>query len=79
MKKFRRIFIIVIDSLGIGPMPDAADFGDAGADTLGHISERAESFHIPNLQRLGLANLKELKQVYQIKSPAGYYLSLIHI
>ena len=43
MKKFRRIFLIVIDSLGIGEMPDAADYGDVGADTLGHISERADS------------------------------------
>lgn len=76
MKKFQRIFIIVIDSLGIGPMPDAADFGDAGADTLGHISERAESFHIPNLQRLGLANLKKLKQVSQVQRPEGYYCGL---
>ena len=54
MKKFHRIFVIVIDSLGIGAMPDAVDFGDEGADTLGHISESAEIFHIPNLQRLCL-------------------------
>ena len=61
MKKFRRIFLIVIDSLGIGEMPDAADYGDVGADTLGHISERADSFHIPNLQKLGMANMKQLE------------------
>lgn len=76
MKKFRRIFLIVIDSLGIGEMPDAADYGDVGADTLGHISERADSFHIPNLQKLGMANLKQLKQVKPADEPKGYYAAL---
>ena len=52
MKTFRRIFLIVIDSLGIGEMPDAADYGDSGADTLGHISECADTFDIPNLRKL---------------------------
>ena len=76
MKKFRRIFLIVIDSLGIGEMPDAADYGDVGADTLGHISEQADSFHIPNLQKLGMANLKQLKQVKPADEPMGYYAAL---
>jgi phosphopentomutase len=76
MKKFKRIFLIVIDSLGIGEMPDAADFGDTGADTLGHISDRADTFVIPNLQKLGMANLKQLKQVAPAEKPAGYYAAL---
>lgn len=76
MKKFRRIFLIVIDSLGIGEMPDAADYGDTGADTLGHISECADSFCIPNLQKLGMANLKQLKQVEPVEGPVGYYAAL---
>ena len=76
MKTFRRIFLIVIDSLGIGEMPDAADYGDAGADTLGHISECADTFDIPNLQKLGMANLKQLKQVEPLTAPAGYYAAL---
>lgn len=76
MKKFRRIFLIVIDSLGIGEMPDAADYGDVGADTLGHISECADSFRIPNLQKLGMANLKQLKQVEPADKPMGYYAAL---
>lgn len=76
MKKFRRIFLIVIDSLGIGEMPDAADYGDTGADTLGHISECADSFCIPNLQKLGMANLKQLKQVEPVEEPVGYYAVL---
>lgn len=51
MEKYRRIFTIVLDSLGIGAMDNAADYGDVGTDTLGHIDERMESFHIPNLAK----------------------------
>lgn len=76
MKLFRRIFVIVIDSLGIGEMPDAVDFGDEGADTLGHISEKSECFNIPNLQKLGLANLHPMKQVAPVEKPMGYYSAL---
>ena len=56
MKKYNRIFTIVIDSFGAGAMPDAAEYGDAGTDTMGHISESVDEFHIPNLQKLGIAN-----------------------
>ena len=76
MAKFKRIFCIVMDSLGIGEEPDAADYNDVGSDTLGHISERMDSFTIPNLQKLGMANLKKLKQVPAIEKPLGYYGSL---
>lgn len=60
MKKYKRIFTIVIDSLGVGAMPDAAEYGDAGTDTLGHISQSVEELNIPNLQKLGIANLHPL-------------------
>ena len=73
MKKFKRIFTIVIDSLGAGAMPDAAEYGDAGTDTMGHISENVDEFKIPNLQKLGIANLHPLKQVEAIERPMGYY------
>lgn len=76
MKKYKRIFTIVLDSLGIGAMDDAADFGDGGADTLGHISESVDKLEIPNLQKLGMANLKPLKQVDAVEDPLGYYMSL---
>lgn len=76
MSKYNRIFVIVMDSLGIGAMPDAKAFGDEGADTLGHIAERVDEFHIPNLQRLGLANLKPLKQVTPTQKPMGYYMAM---
>ena len=74
--RFNRVFVIVLDSLGIGPMADSARFDDAGADTLGHISETVEHLDIPNLQRLGLANLKTLKQVKPAEHPEGYFMAM---
>ena len=76
MAKYKRIFTIVVDSLGAGALPDAADYGDAGTDTLGHISQNVEEFIIPNLQKLGLANLHPLKQVAPAECPLGYYAFL---
>lgn len=72
-ERFHRIFLIVVDSLGVGGAKDAADYGDAGSDTLGHISHCVEGFSIPNLQKLGMANLHPLRQVEPVKRPAGYY------
>lgn len=72
-KKYKRIFTIVIDSLGAGAMPDAAEYGDAGTDTLGHISESVDSLVIPNLQKLGMANLHPLKQVEAVAKPLAHY------
>ena len=74
--RFNRVFVIVLDSLGIGSMADSARFDDAGADTLGHISETVEHLDIPNLQRLGLANLKPLKQVKPAEHPEGYFMAM---
>lgn len=76
MKKYNRIFTIVVDSLGAGALPDAAEYGDVGTDTLGHISQSVENFHIPNLQKLGMANLHPLKQVGPVEKPLGYYTYL---
>ena len=75
-RKYNRIFTIVVDSLGVGAMDDAAEYGDVGADTLGHISQHVEEFNIPNLQKLGMANLHELKQVTPVKEPLGYFTKL---
>ncbi|MDE6851481.1 MAG: phosphopentomutase [Lachnospiraceae bacterium] len=75
MGKYRRIFVIVLDSLGIGAMPDAAEYGDAGTDTLGHIAERME-LHIPHLQRLGMANIRPLQGVAAVQKPEGRYMAL---
>ncbi len=77
MEKYKRIFVIVIDSLGIGAMPNAAEYGDVGTDTLGHIDARAEHFVIPNLARLGMANLHPLTHVKAVDRPMGYYGRLL--
>ena len=58
MEMYKRIFVIVLDSLGIGAMTDAARFADEGADTFGHILEKTKTLNIPNLRRLGFLNLK---------------------
>ena len=76
MKKYKRIFTIVMDSLGAGELPDAKEYGDAGTDTLGHISDSVEQFQIPNLQKLGIANLHHLKQVKPVEHPMAYYTRL---
>ena len=76
MKKYKRIFTIVVDSLGIGAMEDSYKFGDIAVDTLGHISESVENFNIPNLQKLGLANLHPMKNVNSIEKPLGYYMEM---
>lgn len=75
-KKFKRVFTIVVDSLGIGPLPDSPEFGDIDVDTLGHIAETVASFEIPNLQKLGMANLKKMDKVAPVENPLGYYCSM---
>lgn len=74
--KYNRVFTIVLDSLGIGAMEDSEKFGDVGVDTLGHIAESRDHFEIPNLQKLGIANLKALKQVKPVENPLGYYTAM---
>jgi len=69
---FDRIILIVLDSLGVGEMPDAAAWGDAGADTLGHICE-SRAVRLPNLQALGLGNVRPLAGVPPVNSPRGSY------
>lgn len=73
MKKINRVFVVVMDSLGVGAMPDAADYGDAGVNTLGHISEAVEHLEMPNLQKLGMANIIPLKNVPSVEKAEGYY------
>ena len=79
MKKYRRIFTIVLDSLGIGAMDDSPNYGDVAVDTLGHIAESMGGLHIPNLQALGIANLRNLTNVPPADRPLGYYAALNEI
>ena len=72
MKEFERIFWIVLDSVGIGELPDAAEYGDVGRNTLGHIAE-SRPLKIPNLVQLGLASIAPLKYQSPATAPIGAY------
>ncbi|HBA68307.1 MAG TPA: phosphopentomutase [Lachnospiraceae bacterium] len=76
MEKYKRIFVVVLDSLGIGAMPDAEKFGDIGVDTLGHILERMGTLDIPNLKKLGLLNLHAVGEMEGTENPIGRYMRL---
>ena len=76
MKKYKRVFVIVLDSLGIGSMEDSYLFGDNGVDTLGHIARQADSLNIPNLVRLGLANLHPLEGIAPVEKPMAYFMKM---
>lgn len=76
MKRYRRIFLIVLDSYGAGPMEDSADYGDAGADTMGHIAETVPELELPNLRSLGLANIRPLAGMPPVEHPLAYYTTL---
>ena len=69
---FNRVVWIVLDSVGIGAMPDAAAYGDVGNDTLGNIAKR-RALQLPNLRRLGLANIKPLPGLCPVDFPAGAF------
>lgn len=75
-KKYKRIFTIVIDSLGVGALEDAPAYGDAGTDTLGHIAQHMDGLKIPNLQKLGMANLHPLHRVDPVEKPLGYFMKM---
>jgi phosphopentomutase len=70
--KFNRIVLMVLDSVGIGAMTDAADWGDAGADTLGNIM-KTRVVDLPNLQKMGLGNIKPLQNLPAIENPSASY------
>jgi phosphopentomutase len=71
--RFKRICLIVLDSVGIGEMPDAAHFGDSGAHTLGHIADKTPNLHLPGLGQLGLGNITPLAHPSPAVKPLAYY------
>lgn len=75
-RKYNRVFLVVLDSLGVGAMPDSEKYGDVGVDTFGHISEKMGKMNIPNLQKLGMANLHELTGVAPVEHPMGRFTKL---
>lgn len=76
MYRFKRIFIIVLDSVGIGEAPDAERFGDKGADTLGHVAEFMNGLKMPNMGKLGLSNIREIKGIDKADKPLAYYTKM---
>ena len=76
MEQYHRIFVIVLDSLGIGAMPDAARFGDVDVDTFGHILDRMRTLDIPNLQKLGMLNLHPAGDIKPVEAPLARYTAL---
>lgn len=75
MKKFKRVFLIVMDSLGIGEAPDAKDYNDLGANTIGHIAE-AMDLKIPHMEQLGYGNIAPIKNVKPVKDPKAFYTKM---
>ncbi|NRD80642.1 phosphopentomutase [Bacillus sp. BRMEA1] len=73
---YKRIFIIVMDSVGIGEAPDAEKFNDKGADTFGHIAEKMNGLNMPNMGKLGLSNIRELKGIAKAEIPLAYYTKM---
>ncbi|MEK3885923.1 phosphopentomutase [Bacillus sp. FSL K6-3431] len=73
---FKRIHLIVLDSVGIGEAPDAESFGDLGADTLGHIAEKMNGLTMPNIGELGLSNIREIKGIEKAEHPLAYYTKM---
>ena len=71
--RYKRVFLIVLDSVGAGAMPDAGDYGDAGADTLGHIARAVDRLELPHLQKLGLGNLHPMDKVPPAEHPLACY------
>lgn len=77
MNAYKRIFLVVMDSVGIGEAPDAEKFGDKGSDTLGHIAEKMNGLHMPNMGMLGLSNIKEIKGIKKAEKPLAYYTKML--
>lgn len=73
MNKFKRIHVVVMDSVGIGEAPDAAAFGDVGSHTLGHIAEKMNGLHMPEMQKLGLGNIDSIEGINSEAHPTGYF------
>ncbi|SER46666.1 phosphopentomutase [Salipaludibacillus aurantiacus] len=72
-ENYKRVFLIVMDSVGIGEAPDAKEFNDEGADTLGHIAEAYGALAMPNMDKLGLTKIKQYKGGTEVASPKACY------
>lgn len=75
-KQFKRIFLVVLDSVGIGEAPDAADFDDIGADTLGHIADYVGGLKMPTMAKLGLSHIKHISGIDKVDAPLAYFTKM---
>ena len=75
--KYKRIFAIVMDSVGRGEMPDAEHYGDRGADTIGHIAKTVGGLTMPAMEKLGYGNLHSILGVEPQRDPQGYYTKML--
>ncbi|MCX6345625.1 MAG: phosphopentomutase [Armatimonadetes bacterium] len=73
MNRINRAIIIVLDSVGVGEMPDAGEYGDFGSSTLPHVAEAVGGLRMPNMQRLGLGNIVSISGVEPADAPEGHY------
>lgn len=73
---FKRVFVVVMDSVGIGEAPDAEKYNDVGADTLGHIAEHMNGIHMPNMAKLGLGNIRSFKGIEPAENPLAHYTKM---
>ena len=73
---YKRVFLVVMDSVGIGEAPDAEKFGDKGSHTLGHIGERMNGLNMPNMAKLGLSNIEEIKGIEPAGTPLAFYTKM---
>src|SRR5699024_1155680 len=76
MSHFKRIFLVVLDSVGIGASPDAGFYNDQGADTLGHIAEQMNGLNMPNFESLGISNIKEIPGIQKVEKPQAHYTKM---
>lgn len=76
MKPFKRIFLVVLDSVGIGAAPDASEYGDEGADTLGNIAKTVGGLSMPNFGRLGISCIREIKGIPKTSTPMAHYAKM---
>lgn len=74
--KYNRVFLVVMDSVGIGEAPDAKKFNDLGAHTLGHIAEKMNGLNMPNMAKLGLSNIEKIAGVDAAEKPLAYYTKM---
>ncbi|ESU30277.1 phosphopentomutase [Bacillus sp. 17376] len=76
LNTYKRVFLIVMDSVGIGEAPDAEKFGDKGSHTLGHIGEKMNGLNMPNMGKLGLSNIEEIKGIAPAEKPMAFYTKM---